>query len=69
MLRKSGKIKKTFKIFENFDLPKDIKKIIKSLKSKKATGRDKIPPQLVNLTSNIIDSHIRNILNQSISSS
>ena len=38
------KIKETFKNSENFDLPKaitkDINKIIKSLKSNKATGPD-----------------------------
>ena len=38
---------------ENFDLPKTtpkhINKTIKSLKSKKVTGPDKIPPKLVKL--------------------
>ena len=67
------KVKETYKHFGNFYLPKaspkDINKIIKSLNSKKATGPNKIPPKLVKLAANIIDCHICNILNQSISSS
>ena len=59
-------MKETFKSFENFDLPKasptDINKIIKT--QKKTTCPDKIPPKLVKLAANIIDSHICNILNQ-----
>ena len=47
----------------------NIKKIIKSLNSNKATNPDKIPPKLVKLAANIIDPHLSNILNQSISSS
>ena len=66
------KISKAFKNFENFDLskasPKDINKIIKSLNSKKAMGPYKIPLKLVKLAANIIDTHICNILDQSISS-
>ena len=65
-------IKETYKHFGNFNLPKanpkDINKMVKSLNSKKATGPDKIPPKLVKLAANIIDRHICNILNQSISS-
>ena len=65
------KIKETFKNFKNFALPKaspkDINKIMKSLNSKKATGPDKIPPKLVNIAARIIDCHICNILNQSVS--
>ena len=67
------KTKETYKHFGNFDLPKaspkDINKIIKSLNSKKAAGPNKIPFKLVKLAANIIDCHICNILNQSISSS
>ena len=36
--------------------------------NKVATGPDKIPPKLVKIAPNIIDCHICNILNQSISS-
>ena len=68
-----AKTKETYKHFGNFDLPKaspkDINKIIKSLNSKKAAGPNKIPFKLVKLAANIIDCHICNILNQSISSS
>ena len=67
------KIKGTYKHFGNFNVPKaspkDINRIMKSLNSKKSTGLDKIPPKLVKLAANIIDCHICNILNQSISSS
>ena len=65
------KVKETFKNFKNFDLPKanpkDRNKIIKSLNLKKVTGPDKTPPKLVKLAPNIVDCHIRNILNQNIS--
>ena len=63
------KINKTYKHFGNFDLPKDINKIIKPSNSKKAMGPDKIPPKLVKLAVQTIDCHTCNILNQSTSSS
>ena len=50
-----------------FDIPtakvEDINKIIKNINPKKATGPDKIPPKIVRLSANIIDSHLMNINN------
>ena len=44
-----------------FDIPtakiEDINKIIKNINPKKATGPDEIPPKIVKLSANIIDSH------------
>lgn len=36
------------------------------MNSKKATGPDNIPPKIVKLTADIIDSHITNIINSDI---
>ena len=33
---------------------------------KKATGPDKIPPKIVRLSANIIDSHLTNIINSDL---
>ena len=44
-----------------------IKKIIKSLNPKKATGPDKIPVKIVKLAASIIDSHLTNIINNDLS--
>ena len=43
-----------------------INKIIKELSPKKATGPDKIPPKIVILAANIIDSHLANIINHDL---
>ena len=43
-----------------------INRLINSLDITKATGPDSIPPKLVKLSSNIIDSHLCNIINQDI---
>ena len=52
---------------ENFDIPtattEEINKIIKELDPKKATGLDKIPPKIVKMSANVIDSHSANINN------
>ena len=40
----------------------EINKIIKSINPKKATGPDKIPPKIVKLSANVIDSHYTNII-------
>ena len=43
----------------------EINKIIKEVDSKKATGLDKIPPKIVKMSANVIDSHLANIINNS----
>ena len=54
----------------NIDIPtayiEEINKIIKELDPKKATGLDKIPPKIVKMSANIIDSHLANIINNDI---
>ena len=54
-----------------FDIPtakiEDINKIIKNINPKKATGPDKIPPKIVRLSANIVDSHLTNIINNDLS--
>ena len=54
-----------------FDIPtaktEDINKIIKNINPKKATGPDKIPPKIVRLSANIMDSHLMNIINNDLS--
>ena len=54
-----------------FDIPtakiEDMNKIIKNINPKKATGPDKIPPKIVKLSANIIDSHLMNIVNNDLS--
>ena len=53
-----------------FDIPaatsRQINKIIKELNAKKATGPDKIPPKIVRLSANIINSHLTNIINSDL---
>ena len=55
---------------ENFRIPRatteEINKIIKELDPKKATGLDKIPPKIVKMSANVIDSHLANIINNDI---
>ena len=55
---------------ENFDIPttttEEINKIIKELDPKKATGLHKIPPKIVKMSANVIDSHSANINNDNI---
>ena len=45
----------------------DINNIIKNINPKKATGPDKIPPNIVRLLANIIDSHLMNVINNDLS--
>ena len=63
-------IKENIKSSQFFELPKaqvnQINRLINSLDITKATGPDSIPPKLVKLSSNIIDSHLCNIINQDI---
>ena len=60
-------------IRDRFEIPKatieQVNKIIKDLNPKKATGPDKIPPKIIKLSANIIDSHLTNIINKDISQS
>ena len=64
-------IKNSFYPNKLFDLPKpnaeDINKIIKSLNTKKATGPDRISAKLVQLSANVIDCHLSNIIAEDIS--
>ena len=43
-----------------------INKVIKRLNPSKAIGPDKIPPKIVILSANIIDSHLANIINHDL---
>ena len=60
------KIKSVFNTDSKFDLPKptasDINKIIKSLDPNKATGPDGIPAKFVQMSANVIDCHLSNII-------
>ena len=51
---------------ENFDIPtattEEIKKIIKELDPKNTTGLEKIPPKIVKMSADVIDSHLPNII-------
>ena len=57
----------------SFDLPpasqEDINKIVKSLNANKATGLDRIPPQLRKLSANVVDQNLTSIINHDISRS
>ena len=46
----------------------DINKLLKNINIKKATGPDTIPPKLVKLSANIVDSHLCNIINKDLES-
>ena len=54
----------------SFEIPKakveEINKFINEINPKKATGPDKIPPKIVKLSANIIDSHLTNIINNDL---
>ena len=65
------KIKSVFNTDSKFDLPKptasDINKIINSLDTSKATGPDGIPAEFVQMSANVIDCHLSNIITCDIS--
>ena len=65
------KIKSVFNTDSKFDLPKpsasDINKIIKSLDTSKATGPDGIPAEFVQMSANVTDCHLSNIVTCEIS--
>ena len=60
------KIKNVFNTDSKFDLPtqtaSDINKIIKPLETNKATGPDGIPAKFVQISANVIDCHLSNII-------
>ena len=43
-----------------------INKILRNVNSKKATGPDKIPPKIVKMLADIIDSHLTNVINSDL---
>ena len=55
---------------KSFDFPHakvdEINKFIRNIDPKKATGPDKIPPKIIKLSANVIDSHFTNIINNDI---
>ena len=55
-------IKKNINIVEKFTIKEamvaDINTLLKSVNTKKATGPDYMPPKLVKLSANVIDSHL-----------
>ena len=57
-------------VINTFDFPhataEEINKIIKIINQEKATICDKIPPKIIKLSANIIDSHFTNIINKYI---
>ena len=57
-------VKKEFKIEEaKFE---EINKILRIKNSRKATGPGKIPPKIVKMSANIMDSHLTNIINSDV---
>ena len=66
-------IKKNIHIVEKFTIKEatisDINTLVKSVDTKKATGPDNIPPKLVKLSANVIDSHLCNIINKALQNS
>ena len=63
-------IKKNINIIEKFTIKEatvsGINTLLKSVNTKKATGPDNIPPKLVKLSANVIDSHLCNIINKGL---
>ena len=57
-------VKKEFKIEEA--KVEQVNKILRNINSRKATGPDKIPPKIVKMLVNIIDSHLTNIINSDL---
>ena len=57
-------MKKQFKI-EEAEV-EQVNKILRNVNSRKATGPDKIPPKIVRISANIIDSHLINIINSDL---
>ena len=57
-------VKKQFKIEEA--KVEQVNKILRNINSRKATGSDKIPPKIVKMSANIIDSHLTNTINSDL---
>ena len=66
-------IKNKLNLSEKFEIPKaevsDINSLLKRINIKKATGPDTIPPKLVKMSADIIDTHLCNIINKDIENS
>ena len=63
-------IRKHLNLTETFEIPKAevsyINKLLKNISIKKVTGPDTIPPKLVKLSVNIVNSHLCNVINKAI---
>ena len=57
-------VKKEFKIEEA--RVEQMNKILRNINSKKATGPDKIHPQIIEMSAKIFDSHLTNIINSDL---
>ena len=57
-------VKKEFKIEEA--KVEQVNKILRNINSRKATRPDKIPPKIVKMSANIIDSHLTNMINSDL---
>ena len=57
-------VKKEFKV-EDAKV-EQVNKILRNINSRKAKGTDKIPPKIVKVSANIIDSHLTNIINSNL---
>ena len=66
-------IKKNINIAEKITIKEatvsNINILPKSVNTKKATGPENIPPKLVKLSANVIDSHLCNIINKGLQNS
>ena len=65
--------KKNINIVEKFTIKEatvsNINTLLKSVNTEKASGPDNIPPKLVKLSANVIDSHLCNIINKGLQNS
>ena len=43
-----------------------VNKVLRNINSRKATGPDKIPPKIIKMSANNIDSHLTNIINNDL---
>ena len=57
-------MKKQFKIEEA--KVEQINKILRNINARKAAGPDKIPPKIVKVSANVINSHLTNIINSDL---
>ena len=57
-------VKKEFKIEEA--KVEQINKILRNINCRKATGPHKIPPKILKMSANIVDSHVTNIINSDL---